>query len=80
MAVKKLNQRTIVYASLNGSTETVSWQVLAGHLPNQLRIDTNFPRKRFETKMSVKSAGPYYQVKALNKTGQVIGISHIVQI
>ncbi|VBB09582.1 arylsulfotransferase (asst) [Lucifera butyrica] len=68
----------IVYASWNGSTETVAWQVLAGPWPNRLSVVVNStPRTGFETDIDVNSAGPYFQVNALNSSGQIIGISRI---
>ncbi|MEH7454365.1 hypothetical protein [Gottfriedia acidiceleris] len=81
IAVNTLNKSTIVYASWNGSTETVAWQVLAGHSYNQMQVvNCHIPRKEFETKILVNSVGPYFQVKSLNESGQVLGISKIVHI
>jgi hypothetical protein len=68
-----------VYASWNGSTETVAWQVLAGPSYDNLKVLVrSTPRKGFETKINVYSTGPYFQVKALNSKGKVIGVSKIV--
>lgn len=64
----------IVYASWNGSSETAAWQVLAGPKPNKLsEVVTGAPRTGFETDILVQSIGPYFQVKALNSSGQTIG-------
>lgn len=69
----------IVYASWNGSTETVAWKVLAGPAPNKLsEVGTDAPRTGFETDILVHSIGPYFQVKALNSSGQTIGTSQII--
>ncbi len=73
--------KAIVYASWNGSTETVAWQVLVGPKPNKLAIViTCTPRTGFETDVEVHSVGPYFQVKALNSSDQVIGTSQIVHV
>lgn len=71
----------IVYASWNGSTETEAWQVLAGPKPNKLsELVMSTSRTGFETDIDVNSVGPYFQVKALNSSGQVIGTSQIVHV
>jgi len=69
---------TIVYASWNGSTETVAWQVLVGRRPDRLSVVVNCtPRTGFETDICINSDGPYFQVNALNSCGEVIGTSRI---
>jgi hypothetical protein len=65
-----------VYASWNGSTETVAWRVLAGPTPYNLSVVVySTPRIGFETDIDVHSVGPYFQVKALDSSGKVIGTS-----
>jgi hypothetical protein len=69
----------IVYASWNGSTETVAWRVLAGPTPKRLSVVVySTPRTGFETAICVNSAGPYFQVRAVNSSGKIIGTSRIV--
>jgi hypothetical protein len=71
----------IVYASWNGSTETVAWQVLTGPTPDRLSVVVNCtPRTGFETDICVNSDGPYFQVNALNHCGEVIGTSWIAHV
>lgn len=71
----------IVYASWNGSTETVAWRVLAGPTPNRLSVVVNCtPRTGFETDICVNSDGPYFQVNALNYCGEAIGSSEIIHV
>ncbi|MFZ5643227.1 MAG: arylsulfotransferase family protein [Bacillota bacterium] len=71
----------IVYASWNGSTETVAWQVLAGPTPDRLSVVVkSTPRTGFETDVYVNSVGPYFQVKALDDLSQIIGISQVVKV
>jgi hypothetical protein len=78
IAVERLCKDVVVYASWNGSTETVAWQVLAGPTRCELSIvEICAPRRGFETKIHVKAHGPYFQVNALNSCGQVIGTSQI---
>ena len=76
IAVTLSTKNSFVYASWNGSTETAAWQVLAGPTCDNLSVVVNCtPRTGFETKISVNSEGPYFQVNALDANGQVIGTS-----
>jgi hypothetical protein len=73
--------KTKVYASWNGSTETVAWQVLAGSKPEKMKVVIKKePKKGFETKMKTKSRGPYFQIKAINSKGKIIGQSQILKV
>jgi hypothetical protein len=66
----------MVYASWNGSTETAGWQVLAGPMPYTILEEVSgAPRTGFETEIYVHSAGPYFQVNALDSCGKIIGRS-----
>lgn len=69
-----------VYASWNGSTETVSWNVFAGSNPNNLVFVTNAPKSGFETAIPVANNGPFFQVQALDMNGVVIGTSNVVHV
>lgn len=80
VAVELLSGAATVYASWNGSTETVAWRVLAGTEADALSVVLEAaPRTGFETKMAVDSDGPYFQVIALDSAGQAIGESQVVQ-
>lgn len=80
IAAESIGEAAIVFASWNGSTETVAWRVLAGPTLDTLSVAVkSTPRTGFETEIDVKSDGPFFQVKALNSSGQVIGTSRIVQ-
>lgn len=73
--------KTTVYASWNGSTQTTAWQVLAGSSASDLEVVVpTVPRDGFETSVSVPGTAPYYQVKALDSTGAVIGTSAAVAV
>lgn len=69
-----------VYASWNGSTETTQWQVLAGSKPKKLSLAGAAVKAGFETGIPVNAKGPYFQVKALNANGQVIGESKTLKV
>lgn len=73
--------KTTVYASWNGSTETVAWQVLAGRSQTELAVvEPKAARNGFETSIAVPGSAAYYQVKALDKAGQIIGTSAVVAV
>lgn len=71
--------RVKVYASWNGSTETTQWQVLAGSTPKKLTLIASASKSGFETTIPVNKKGPYFQVRALNAHGKVIGESKVVK-
>lgn len=78
IAVKASHGKITVYASWNGSTETAAWQVFAGKDPDKLSLIASAAKSGFETAIASANKGPYFQVKALNSSGKVIGISTIV--
>lgn len=82
IAIEIFRENTvIVYASWNGSTETVAWQVLAGPKPDRLSVVVdNVPRTGFETDIYVNLQVSYFQVNALNSCGHVIGMSRIAHL
>src|SRR5699024_12659531 len=70
----------IIYASWNGATERVAWQVLAGTTPYDMSVIVwNTPRTGFETSIPIHSIGSYFQVHALDVSGKVIGRSRMIQ-
>lgn len=77
IAISSMNGQIVVYASWNGSTETALWQVWAGPKPKKLSLVNSSRKEGFETTIPVSEIGPYFQVKALNIYGQVIGQSNI---
>lgn len=80
ISVKTINGQVVVYASWNGSTETVRWEILAGTKPKKLCPIECAAKSGFETSISVNDPGPYFQVKALNKKGKVIGVSKVIKL
>lgn len=72
---------SVVYASWNGSTQTRAWQVLAGSDPECMSVVAGHVlRSGFETTVSTPDPGPYFQVKALDAHGRVIGVSRAVKL
>lgn len=71
------NGQVTMYASWNGSTETAAWQVFAGRSPDGLTLVASAAKSGFETAIASPDGGPYFQVKALNSSGEVIGVSTI---
>jgi Arylsulfotransferase (ASST) len=67
-----------VYVSWNGATEVVAWRVLAGKRQSPLAAVAYAEWTDFETAVSVDSRGPYFQVVALDRSGQEIGRSVVV--
>jgi Arylsulfotransferase (ASST) len=79
-AARKDGSGTDVYASWNGSTQTVAWRVLAGSSPASLRVvASRVSRTGFETRIRVPSGGPYFQVQALDANGKVLRKSGAVR-
>ncbi|MEV7390641.1 arylsulfotransferase family protein [Streptomyces sp. NPDC091215] len=71
----------VVHASWNGSTRTRAWRVLAGSGPRSLSVVVaHAPRSGFETAVTTPAPGPYFQVKALDARGKVLGTSRVVTL
>ncbi|HEV3228868.1 MAG TPA: arylsulfotransferase family protein [Solirubrobacteraceae bacterium] len=72
--------QTTVYASWNGATQVARWQVLAGSDAGHLAsAGAPAPRTGFETAIAVPSAGPFFEVQALDAAGRILGTSRPVQ-
>ena len=80
IAAQSSGDQTIVYASWNGSTQTDSWQLFGGSSPNSLSPLVTVKKSAFETAISVPNGDLYFQVKALNAGGQIIGVSDVAEI
>ncbi|MHB9858012.1 arylsulfotransferase family protein [Streptomyces sp. YIM S03343] len=71
---------SVVYASWNGSTQTRSWQVLAGPDPDSLSVVLrHVDRSGFETAVRTDNTGPYFRVRALDAAGKILRASPIVK-
>lgn len=75
-----INHQTTVFASWNGSIETVEWQVFEGPKPEHLHFVAAETKSGFETAISVNSQGPFFQVKALDTNGKGIGESTLNEL
>lgn len=73
------SRQVTVYASWNGSTETARWEVFSGSKCHKLSLAAGAVKTGFETAIPVAKKGPYFQVKALDSCGKVIGESKIVK-
>lgn len=81
VAVRVRGAERVVYASWNGSTETAAWQVLAGPDANSLSPVVQYARRTgFETPVATTAPGPYFQVRALDDAGNVIGTSSVAEL
>jgi hypothetical protein len=78
-AVAEANGHTTVYASWNGSTQTVAWKLLAGRTPASLKLVSITPRTGFETAIATTAPGPFYEVKALGPHGKALKTSAILR-
>ena len=69
-----------VYASWNGSTETASWQVLAGGSPSELVSVAAAPRTGFETSIRAAGDASYVAARALDASGSVLATTPAVKV
>jgi hypothetical protein len=79
IAVQSMSGLTTVYASWNGATEVASWELFGGRNRYSLVPLTTVPKSGFETSITVANSGPFFQVKALDAYGNVIGVSAIAR-
>ena len=79
IAVCSLDAGVTVYASWNGATQVASWLVFAGTGSDSLSQTNQADKAGFETAIPAESSGPYFQVKALNAEGRIIGESNVVK-
>lgn len=74
------NGQATVYASWNGSTETVAWEVLAGPTRNSLSPVLTAPRTGFETAITTTNMGPYFKVIAIGAGDTILKPSNVVRV
>ena len=70
---------TTVYASWNGSTEVVRWQVLGGNSATSLKPVASASKAAFETPIKLPHRSTYVAVRALDSHGHVLGTSKPVK-
>jgi hypothetical protein len=66
--------QTTIYASWNGATEVKTWQIFAVNGAGVFPV-ASAAKSGFETAITVPGAGGYFQAKALDAHGTVIGVS-----
>jgi hypothetical protein len=66
------------YASWNGATDVVRWQVLAGPGAGQLKPVQTVAKNGFETPIRLKKSAAFYAVKAIGRDGTALGTSETV--
>ena len=66
------------YASWNGATDVVRWQVLAGPAAGQLKPVQTVAKNGFETPIRLDKSAAFYAVKAIGRDGKVLGTSEAV--
>jgi hypothetical protein len=74
-AVRRARRRTTIYASWNGATKVVSWEVLAGPNARHLTLVAKKRKLGFETAIGLKRAYKTYRVRALDAKGRTLGTS-----
>jgi outer membrane protein assembly factor BamB len=68
-----------VYVSWNGATEVERWEILTGSGVERLKSLGSVPRDGFETAMVVRTLDPYVAVRAIHRSGRVLGTSKPVE-
>jgi hypothetical protein len=69
-----------VYVSWNGATEVTRWQVLVGEANDDLAVVATVRKAGFETAIPFRASGRYIAVQALDRKGDVIGVSRTLKI
>jgi hypothetical protein len=72
---RRRGRRVTLYASWNGSTEVVAWQVLAGAGPRRLRRVRSAPWAGLETRITVVTRARLVAVRALDAAGRTLSTS-----
>jgi hypothetical protein len=80
IALERMGHHLVtVYASWNGATQVVSWDVLAGSSADTLKTTGSFARDGFETVMQTQAAGGWIAVQGRDAAGKVLGRSRAVR-
>ncbi len=69
-----------VYVSWNGATEVARWQVLLGKANADLAVVASARKSGFETAIPFRTSGRYIAVQALDRKGEVIGVSRTLKL
>jgi hypothetical protein len=68
------------YASWNGATGVERWQLLAGGRTAALAPVSSVPARGFESALQSSASGPLFAVRALDRSGSVLGQSSTVSV
>jgi hypothetical protein len=80
VAADTVGKYTDVWVSWNGATEVARWQILGADFKNvPLSQLETVDRDGFETKVNIDSDPAYVQVRALDSSGNPLGISRPVR-
>jgi Arylsulfotransferase (ASST) len=74
-AVRTTGSETTLYASWNGTTETVAWRVLGGSSATSLTRVGTATKSGFETPIRLPRRYPWVEVQALDAHGTVLAAS-----
>lgn len=74
-AGRKQGSKTTIYASWNGATQVVKWEVLGGPNAKHLAKVATKSKAGFETAITLKHGFRLYKVEALDSKGHVLGRS-----
>jgi hypothetical protein len=80
IATDRADGSHVAYVSWNGATQVASWQVLAGPSRRLLKRVRAVSDGGFETTIPLTSDGPWFEVRALDSSGAVLGTSEPSQI
>ncbi len=78
-AVRGAAGQATVYASWNGSTQTVAWELLAGPKRTSLSRVSLTSSTGFATAIATTAAGPFYEVQAIGAGGVVLDRSAVIR-
>ena len=78
IAAAKSHSHTVVYASWNGDSRTVRWQVLGGSSAKSLAVVASASRRGFETAIPAPALERFVAVQALAADGTVLATSHAI--
>jgi hypothetical protein len=74
-AERRSPSEVALYASWNGASRVASWEVLAGEDPEALLPIATAPWNGFETQIDVVASATVFEVRALDKNGNTLGVS-----
>jgi hypothetical protein len=74
------SRRTELWVSWNGATGVERWRVLAGSRRDRLTVAGAVRKDGFETRIVIRNRRPYVAVRAIGRSGRVLGRSVAVRV